>query len=381
MSRPDIDSGRAIPKACRHGLLKDGFLINTGEGRAWAFLRRWRLALLAVVLTPLSGCYLLQAAGGQLQLTLRRQPIEQLLGDERTSPALRERLAYVAEARRFASQTLALPDNDSYRSYADLRRPFVVWNVFAAEEFSVEPRSWCFPIAGCVVYRGYFSEQQAWRYARQLRRRGLDVAVGGVAAYSTLGHFADPVLNTMLGWDDARLAGTLFHELAHQVAYVPGDSQFNESFATVVEEAGLQRWLEARAQPELLQGWYQQRERNAQFIELLLQTRQRLEELYASTLPAPQMRERKQEEFGALKLRYAALKEEWGGYAGYDSWFAQTLSNAHLVSAATYYGCVPGLQRVLDEVGGDLPRFYARVQELAKAGEDARRAVCEQPGS
>lgn len=342
------------------------------------FLRRWRLAVLVLALAPLSGCYLLQAAGGQLQLTLRRQSIEQLLEDQDTPAALRERLAYVAQARRFASDELALPDNDSYRSYADLQRPFVVWNVFAADEFSVEPRSWCFPVAGCVVYRGYFSEAQARAYAQRLRRRGLDVAVGGVAAYSTLGHFADPVLNTMLGWDDARLAGTLFHELAHQVAYVPGDSQFNESFATVVEEAGLQRWLKARAQPQLLQQWYQQRERNQQFIGLLLQTRQQLQALYASTLPAAQMRERKQEEFGALKLRYEDLKQQWGGYAGYDAWFAQTLSNAHLVSAATYYGCVPGLRRLLDEVGGDLPQFYARVRELADGDAPARQALCEQ---
>lgn len=351
-------------------------MINRLDIAVWRHWRVWRLLVLTLVLAPLSGCYLLQAAGGQLQLTLRRQPIDQLLQDAGTSPALRERLAYVAEARRFASAALALPDNASYRSYADLGRPFVVWNVFAAEEFSVEARHWCFPIAGCVVYRGYFSEQRAWRYAAQLRRRGLDVAVGGVAAYSTLGHFDDPVLNTMLGWDDVRLAGTLFHELAHQVAYAPGDSLFNESFATVVEEIGLQRWLQSRAQPELLQGWYEQRERNDQFIELLLGTRQRLQELYASTLPAPQMRERKQEEFGALKVRYAALKQDWGGYAGYDAWFAQTLSNAHLVSAATYYGCVPGLKRVLAELDGDLPRFYARVQELAKS-EEERRAVCE----
>src|SRR4051812_10885006 len=206
----------------------------------------FRCILLALSASSLCGCYLIQAATGQMQIVSKRQPIAEVIRDPATSEKLKARLEYVAAARDFASRELGLPDNESYRSYADLGRPYVVWNVFAAPEFSVEPRQWCFPIAGCVVYRGYFSEAAAQRYARKLRRRGDDVAVGGVAAYSTLGHFKDPVLSTMLGWSDAQLAATLFHELAHQVVYVPGDSQFNESFATVVEEAGLERWLAAR---------------------------------------------------------------------------------------------------------------------------------------
>src|SRR5688572_5727939 len=270
-----------------------------------------RLLTIAGAVLPLTGCYLLQAAGGQMEISSKREPIAEVIADAATPPQLRARLEYVAAARDFASRELGLPDNESYRSYADLGRPYVVWNVFAAPEFSVEPRRWCFPIAGCVVYRGYFNEEAAQRYARKLRRRGDDAAVGGVAAYSTLGHFKDPVLNTMMGWSDAQLAGTLFHELAHQVVYVPGDSEFNEAFATVVEEAGLQRWLAARGRTEDLAAWHEQRQRHARFIELLLQTRERLEELYRSGVPVAEMRDRKQYEFGVLKLRYSELRKHW----------------------------------------------------------------------
>ena len=336
-----------------------------------------RLLTIAAALLPLTGCYLMQAATGQMAISSKREPIAEVLADSATPPPLRARLEYVAAARDFASRELGLPDNESYRSYADLGRPYVVWNVFAAPEFSVEPRRWCFPIAGCVVYRGYFNEESARSYARKLRRRGDDVAVGGVAAYSTLGHFNDPVLSTMLGWSDAQLAGTLFHELAHQVVYVPGDSEFNESFATVVEEAGLERWLAARQREQDLVAWREQRERQSEFIALLLKTRDKLRELYESALADDEKRSRKQYEFGELKLDYAQLRQQWNGYSGYDRWFDRTLSNAHLVSAATYYGCVPGLQRVLSEVGGDLPRFYEEAKRLARMEKDARAlAVC-----
>lgn len=341
-----------------------------------------RTLLTALLALPLSGCYLLQAAGGQWEITAKRQPIDKLLSDERTPEKLRNRLEYVSAARTFASSELGLPDNETYRSYADVGRPFVVWNVFAAEEFSVEPLRWCFPIAGCVVYRGYFDEQNAKNHARRLRRKGMDAAVGGVAAYSTLGHFKDPVLNTMLGWSDVQLAATLFHELAHQVVYVPGDSAFNEAFATVVEEAGLQRWLASRGELQNLDAWNERRQRNAQFIGLLLETRERLAELYNSDLPDAEKRDRKQYEFGLLKLRYAELKQDWNGYGGYDAWFSRTLNNAHLVSAATYYGCVPGLRRVLQSVDGNLPRFYDKARELAKETKEARAAaVCMKEGT
>jgi predicted aminopeptidase len=336
-----------------------------------------RVFVLLAVSAGLQGCYLMQAAAGQMNIVAKREPIAKVIANPATPEKLKTRLEYVAAARDFASRELGLPDNPSYRSYADVGRPYVVWNVFATPEFSVEPIRWCFPIAGCVVYRGYFSEAGANDYARRLRLRGDDTAVGGVAAYSTLGHFRDPVLNTMLGWSDAQLASTIFHELAHQVLYVPGESEFNESFATVVEDAGLERWLAARGRKSELTNWNRDRERYADFIALLLETRNRLRELYGSSVPPATMRTRKQEEFGLLKLRYGDLKKKWGGYAGYDNWFGRTLNNANLVSAATYHGCVPGLTGMLEEVNGDLARFYEAAKQLAGASADARRRqVC-----
>jgi predicted aminopeptidase len=330
-----------------------------------------RFIAIAFAACSMSGCYLMQAASGQMEIVQKRRPIADVVADPATSEALRTRLEYISAAREFASRELALPDNDSYRSYADLGRPYVVWNVFATDEFSIEPLRWCFPIAGCVVYRGYFDEQAAQNYARRLRFRDYDTAVGGVSAYSTLGHFQDPILNTMLGWSDAQLAATLFHELAHQVAYAPSDSEFNEAFATVVEEAGIERWLASRSRPEELQAWRVQRERQQQFVELLLETRDRLNALYRSDASDNEKRDRKQQEFARLKLDYQALKREWGGYAGYDRWFDRTLNNAHLVSAATYYGCVPQLQARLAALGGDLAKFYEEMKSLA--AEDVSR--------
>ena len=329
--------------------------------------RRLRLLLCLCALLPaLTGCYLMQAAAGQMEVARKRQPIAEVIASPSTPAPLKTRLEYVSAAREFAIRELALPDNDSYRSYADVGRPFVVWNVFAAERFSVEPRRWCFPIVGCVVYRGYFDEASAQKYARRLRLNGYDTAVGGVAAYSTLGHFKDPVLNTMLGWGDAQLAATLFHELAHQVLYVPGDSDFNEAFATVVEEAGIDRWLHARGLLDNLKAWRTYRQRSARFVGLLLDTRARLAELYASTLSEVEKADRKQLEFARLKLDYERIKrDEWNGYSGYDHWFARTLNNAHLVSAATYHACVPALTQVLRSVDNDLPRFYEKVKALS----------------
>jgi len=329
------------------------------------------LALLACL--PLSGCYLMQAAAGQMQVLSKRQPVAAVIANPQTKPALRTRLEYVSAARDFASHDLGLPDNRSYRTYADVGRPFVVWNVFATDEFSVEPRRWCFPIAGCVVYRGYFNAASAENYALGLRMKGYDTVVGGVAAYSTLGHFADPLLNTMLGWSDAQLAGTVFHELAHQLIYVPGDSEFNEAFATVVEEAGLERWLVSRGNSRQLDSWRAQRERGQQFIDLLLAARERLRILYRSKLPPEEMRARKQEEFGRLKFEYSELRARWNGYSGYDYWFDRALGNAHLISASTYHGCLPAFHRLLDAMNGDLPRFYAEVRRIAKQSRSERK--------
>lgn len=327
-----------------------------------------------LVCSLLGGCYLLQSAAGQLQLMSKRKPIARVIADPATSPEVRSQLEAVAQIREFATRRLGLPDNGSYRSYADVGRPYVVWNVIAAPEFSVDPKEWCYPIVGCVAYRGYFVERRARRFAEGLRRRGLDVAVDGVAAYSTLGHFDDPILNTMLGWSDVELASIIFHELTHQMIYVPNDADFNEALAVTVEEEGVRRWLESLGRDRDLERYREYQERFAQVLALLTRTRDELRELYASGIEREPMRRRKAAIYAALDGSYRGLAQQWGGHAPFDSWFQGDLNNANLASVATYYDCVPGFQRELAAVGGDLEAFYGRVRQLAKMDQRQRDA-------
>jgi predicted aminopeptidase len=331
--------------------------------------------LLCVISSQLSSCYYLQAARGQVAVMSARQPISKVLAAANTDPKLHARLEYVQAARQFASRELGLPDNRSYTTYADIKRRYVSWNVFAAPAFSVEARQWCFPIAGCVVYRGYFNEAAAQRYALKLRARGYDASVSGVPAYSTLGHFEDPLLSSMLNWNDAQIAATLFHELAHQVVYVSDDSAFNEAFATVVEQAGLQRWLTAQNLLNDWQRWQLDEQRANEFYSLLLRTRERLRSFYASDVRGAERVFGKQQRLGELKFEYAQLKESWQGYHGYDYWFDRALSNADFIAIATYQRCVPGFERVLREVDGDLPRFYEEVKKLAHQSKRTRQQL------
>jgi predicted aminopeptidase len=336
-------------------------------------MRWWGLL---VVLPALSGCYVLQAASGQARILARSEPIEGVIADQRTPEVTRARLRLSQEVRAFAVQELGLPDGKSFREYADLERPFAVWNVVATPEFAVEPRRWCFPVAGCVAYRGYFDEPRARAAARRLARRGDDVTVGGVATYSTLGRLSDPVFNTMLGWAETRFVGTIFHELAHERLYLPGDSEFSEAFASVVEQEGLRQWLLTRGDAAALERRHESAAREADFAALLRATRDRLDRLYASGVDAAGLRVEKQREFGRLKFEYTRLRARWGGYAGYDAWFARTLNNAHLAAVATYHDCVPGLEREL-AAAGSLAAFYERAAALAELPSRRRHdAVC-----
>jgi predicted aminopeptidase len=286
-------------------------------------------------------------------------------------------LKEVTAIRDFATRELGLPDNGSYRSYADLGRPYVVWNVVAAPEFSVEPKEWCYPVVGCVAYRGYFSEQRARRFAAGVRSQGLDVTVDGVAAYSTLGHFDDPVLNTMMGWNDVELAAIIFHELTHQLLYVANDASFNEALATTVEEEGVRRWLQSQGRDADLAEHLEQQAHYLKVIDLLTATRTELREIYASGMSADQMREKKRAAFAGMRTSFADLKAGWGGHAPFESWFTGNLNNAHLASIATYFTCVPGFERELKAAGGDLAVFYARVRALGKLDQEKRdRLVC-----
>jgi predicted aminopeptidase len=287
--------------------------------------RYWLAAGCAALV--LAGCaqlkYYMQAAQGQYALWSDARPIEDWLGDPSTDPELKARLEKALLIRRFAVKELGLPDNASYKNYAALSRPFVLWNVVATPELSLRPIQWCFPIAGCVSYRGYYGKEDAMAYAAELRKEGDDVQVGGVPAYSTLGWFSDPLLSTFINYSDAELARMVFHELAHQVVYVPGDSQFNEGFATAVEEAGVQRWLELYGTDPMREAYIRYNARRQDFLELLVRHRQMLADTYASRKTSVKhKREEKARIFAHLKSDYQKLKESWGGYAGYDRWFA-----------------------------------------------------------
>ncbi len=331
------------------------------------------LAALCAVL--IGGCstlrYYGQSISGQLQVLDRRRPIAELLQSDETPQPLKKKLDTVLRIRDFASAELGLPDNRSYRSYTDLHRSFVVWNVVATPEFSLEPKKWCFAVVGCLSYRGYFSEHAAQQFADGLRRQGYDVFVGGVAAYSTLGWFDDPLLNTMLDWPEDRLAGLIFHELTHQELYIPGDTTFNESLAVTVQDEGTRRWL-AYAHPDAVCAYVAEQRREEQFLHLVWDTRRQLTQLYESGLPRASMVAGKARIFRELKTRYAALRRTWGGYGGYDGWFKGPVNNAKLAALATYRQYVPAFRALLAQQGGDLPAFFRAAHRLAKLPAEQR---------
>ncbi|MGB5628908.1 MAG: aminopeptidase [Woeseiaceae bacterium] len=322
-----------------------------------------RIILTVVLLLPLGGCYYMQAAKGQLELNRKREPIEEILQDPETSPQLAARLRLVQDARRFSVDELGLPDNKSYHSYADIERDFVVWNVFAAPEFSMQPKTWCFPVAGCVAYRGYFSQEDAVRESRRLAENGFDVAVGGVAAYSTLGKFNDPIVSSMMNWNDVQLVGVLFHELAHQVLYVKGDSGFNESFATAVEEFGVQRWLESRGQLDEIAAYLEARALRQDLMALVAEARSDLEGLYADDLSDEEKRRQKEVRLHRLGDEAAALLQRRGRDG--TNWRNGELNNARLVSLTLYEGRMPEFRALLEECGQDIGCFYEKARALA----------------
>lgn len=341
---------------------------------------RWVAAAgLLLAIAAAAGCssvgYYFQAVNGQMELSRKARPMAEVIADSATAPDLKARLGRVVEIRDFASRELGLPDNRSYRRYADLGRPFVVWNVFAAPEFSVKPREWCFPFAGCVGYKGYFKKTGADKLAAELRAERYDVFVGGVPAYSTLGWLDDPVLNTFVRYPDAEIARLIFHELAHQVVYVKGDSTFNESFAVTVEREGVKRWLEAHGTQEQQAQFDRGRERQQAFVELVEKYRGRLAQLYGESIQPDAMRAAKQRLLAQMRAEYKELKQSWGGFAGYDGWFDQPVNNAQLASIAIYTRLVPAFERILAQSGGELARFYAEVKRIAALPQQERAAA------
>lgn len=329
------------------------------------------LSLLVMAFVLLEGCYYMQAFSGQMEVLRKRRPVSEVIADEQTDEELRRRLEMVQEARQFGVDELLLPENDSYRSYTDLERDYVVWNVFAAPEFSLTPKEWCYPIAGCVAYRGYFAEEKATRKAGSLEKNGYDVYVGGVAAYSTLGRFDDPVLNTMMHWSDSNLVETLFHELAHQKLYVSGDTAFNESFATAVAEFGMERWRSKKN----LQHSPGNGDRSGALLEtvrkMVAQSRLELENIYSSGDSDDEMRARKAETLNKLSEDAQAAID--ASELEVENWLAPPLNNARLASSGVYESHLPAFRHLLFECGLALACFYDKSNVLADLDYDLRQ--------
>jgi predicted aminopeptidase len=335
--------------------------------------RRTLLCVFLLLIFQIEGCYYMQAIRGHNDLMNRRRPVAEVIDDAESPEQLRKKLALVRQARDFAVAELLLPENDSYRSYADLERDYVVWNVFAAPEFSLEPKTWCYPVAGCVAYRGYFSKEAAEKLAAKLTDQGFDVAVGGVAAYSTLGRFADPILNTMMRWSDVDLVSTMFHELAHQKLYIKGDSAFNESFATAVANIGIERWLNETGELDRLRVYQERKVLQRSMLELVNETRGKLAALYAGDLDEESMRSRKRELLDQLSNDAQAVIDEDGSEV--RNWLAAPLNNAQLVSSNLYEGRVAAFKAILKDCDEDIGCFYERTTAISELAMEKRVAT------
>ena len=319
--------------------------------------------------------YYEQAINGQMQILQNRQPISDLIEDPDTSPGLREKLIFIQSVRNFAEKELLLPVNDHYLSYVELNRPYVVWNVFASPELSMTPATWCFPIVGCVAYRGYFKEADARRFGDTLTQEGYDVYIGGAIAYSTLGWFDDPVLSTFANLSASDTAALIFHELAHGVLYIPDDTAFNESFATAIEQEGLKRWQISTSQPQGYAEWKRKQRQRQKFTALVSKYRAQLQDVFESSLSTNVKRSQKAAVFTRMQSEFRALKLKYREMAVYDAWFNAPLNNAQLISVSTYHDWVPAFSKMLSDSGGDLEVFYQKCRQLAKKELQERQRI------
>lgn len=316
-----------------------------------------------------------QALKGQSEIMRKARPVAEVLADPTSPPKVKEKLTTVNGMLDYAEDILKLPAEGQYRKYANLGRRHVVWVVFAAPEFSLQARQWWYPLVGTVKYRGFFEESLAQAEAEKLRGEGMDVYVGGVEAYSTLGYLKDPLLNTFLGRNDASLAELIFHELTHQRIYLAGDTDFNEALATVVGREGTRRWLHAQGRHADLARYEKELQVEKQFVDEVLATRQELEVLYKQTFGSQEeKRLAKQKAFQNLKRRLQAMNRRHGGSLKIDRWFEKPVNNARLNTLATYYDLVPDFEAVLKECGGDIPLFLSRMEELKPLTQMERRA-------
>lgn len=339
-----------------------------------------KILVTVILIAFLSGCanlaYYAQAVDGHMDVIRRSQPINTLVADPDLDSDLKHILNKVRILREFASQELKLPDNRSYTHYADLERPYAVWNVVAAPELSVRLKEWCFIKAGCVSYRGFFSRTNADHYANKLKAKGYDVHVGGVPAYSTLGWFSDPVLNTFID-SELELARLIFHELAHQVVYVPGDTVFNESFATLVEQEGIRRWLAHNDATAEYEEYRMRRERQTAFNMLVLSHRARLETLYDTDLSDSEKRAGKTRIFDDLRAQFALLKNSRAEFSHYEHWFSKPLNNARLATVSVYTQLLPAFQALLSLQEGDMARFFKVIKQISGLPKEERAQVLQ----
>jgi len=342
----------------------------------------WIQIIFGVILTvALAGCesivYYKQLISGQIAILNKKQPIHELLDNPDTPEKLKEKLRLVMDIRSFAKDELFLPVKNQYLSFVALDRPFAGWNMWATPEFSFSPKTWCYPIIGCAIYRGYFSKKDALNYGHQLEAQGYDVYIGGVAAYSTLGWLDDPVFSTFIYRSDIRLAALIFHELSHHLLYVSDDTTFNESFAIAVEQEGLRRWLTAIDNQKASEIYKLDYQRRQKFIELVMKYRKELESLYTKNLPIPEKRQAKATIFEKLMDDYRLLKRHWNGYSGYDFWMYQNMNNAKLISVSTYNNLVPAFLELLKTCNNDLKVFYKKCQDLSKKSKEERWVYLE----
>jgi predicted aminopeptidase len=339
--------------------------------RRAGFSRSFGALACALLAAALSGCqtagYYGQAVAGQCQILVHRQSIPRLIADPKTPASLKTKFEAILKIRRFAAWQLHLPAGQSYLQYTDLHRPFVVWNVNICPALSLEPKTWWFPIVGRASYRGYFHEPPARRYADAFAKKGWDVEVDGIETYSTLGWFKDPILNTFIAEPEASLAEIIFHELAHQRLFVPGDTDFNEAFATAVAAEGLRRWFLAASAPLAYERYRAALDKDHQFVDLILASRGQLQALYDNPgLSDTAKLSRKQDIIAQLRARHAELKASWGGQSPFDDWFAEPINNAKLNTVSAYYDLVPAFEALLRANGGDLEKFYQAVARLGK---------------
>lgn len=375
------------------------------------------LLVISAAIAGLTGCssagYYWQGFKGQMQILQAARPIDDWLAEDSTSAALRQRLQTAQQMRRFASLELALPDNPSYTRYAQLQRPFAVWNVVAAPAYSLEMHQWCFPVTGCIAYRGYFSKSDAQAQALTLQSQGLETSVYGVPAYSTLGYLnwlgGDPLLSTFTSWQEGDFAGLLFHELAHQLLYVKNDTAFNESFATTVERMATPLWLHSHASAVTQQRWQQSLQRRELWQQLTRETRQRLQQIYerknTQTVDAKALEAIKSKVFDEFRATYTQLRAQWIAtdeplltsialreqyyrrLTQTDEWVAQA-NNASFGALAAYDDWVPAMTRWWLQLRGEGPAtpetwrgFYAQMRELAALpAEDRKLRLCAQWG-